>query len=492
MSKSYGPCDTPGTTGIALGEPTLFERSTPGRTAFSLGPLDVPEPEALPAPLLRETPANLPELSEGEVFRHFVRLSKYNYGVDDGLYPLGSCTMKYNPKINENAARLPGLANAHPAAEHQGMWEMIHNLEQYLAEVSGMDAVTCQPAAGAHGELTGMLLIRAYHEARGENRTKVLIPDTAHGTNPASAAVCDYQVTPIASGPDGILTSAAVAAAMDEQVAAIMITNPNTLGLFETNIEEITRLVHDKGGLVYMDGANLNAIMGITRPGDFGVDVLHFNLHKTFSTPHGGGGPGAGPVGVKEHLTPFLPAPTIIKDGSRFALDFDRPQSIGRMRSWWGNVGILMRAYTYIRELGGPGLRQVSQMAVLNANYLRAKLQDLYEVAFDLPCMHEVVFSENGLPNGVTTIEVAKRLIDYGFHPPTVYFPLVVKGAIMVEPTETYEPEALDGFIAAMRNIHAEAAADPEMLKGAPHNAFVKRLDEVTAARKLKLTADME
>jgi glycine dehydrogenase subunit 2 len=431
-------------------------------------------------------------LSEVEVVRHFVRLSQYNYGVDSGLYPLGSCTMKYNPKINEDVARLPGLALAHPAAPHQGLWRLIYELERYLAAISGMDAVTCQPAAGAHGELTGMLLIRAYHEAAGQpQRNRVLIPDTAHGTNPASAAVCNYQVQAIASGPAGILTPEGVAAAMDETVAAIMITNPNTLGLFETNIGEIARIVHAKGGLVYMDGANLNALMGVARPGDFGVDVLHFNLHKTFSTPHGGGGPGAGPVGVKAKLAPFLPSPVIVEKNGRYALDGDRPQSIGRVRSWWGNVGMLVRAYAYIRELGAAGLKSSTEMAVLNANYVRARLQDLYHVAYDRPCMHEVVFSDQDLPNGVTTLEVAKRLIDYGFHPPTVYFPLVVHGAIMVEPTESFEPEALEGFITAMRDIYAEAQATPDVVKHAPHHTVVKRVDEVAAARKPKLTADM-
>ncbi|MDP8223599.1 MAG: aminomethyl-transferring glycine dehydrogenase subunit GcvPB [Candidatus Lernaella stagnicola] len=492
MSKSYGPCDTPGSTGLALCEPTLFERSTPGRQGFSLPSLDVPEAATLPENLQRLTPAAWPEVSEVEVFRHFVRLSQYNYGLDSGLYPLGSCTMKYNPKINEDLARLPGFADAHPAAEHQGLWELIFNLEQHLAEISGMDAVTCQPAAGAHGELTGMMLIRAYHEARGQKRTKVIIPDTAHGTNPASATICNYDVVPLKSGAAGILTPEAVAEIMDDQVAAIMITNPNTLGLFESNIAQIAQIVHDQGGLVYMDGANLNAIMGITRPGDFGIDVLHFNLHKTFSTPHGGGGPGAGPVGVKKHMAPFLPAPVIVKRDGGFALDHDRPQTIGRVRSWWGNVGVLVRAYAYIRELGAPGLKASSEMAVLNANYIRARLQDLYTVAYEAPCMHEVVFAEKGLPNDVSTMDVAKRLIDYGFHPPTVYFPLVVKGAIMVEPTESFEPESLDGFITAMRNIHAEAGSHPELVKSAPHNTTCKKVDEVTAARHPRLTADMD
>ncbi|NLH47583.1 MAG: aminomethyl-transferring glycine dehydrogenase subunit GcvPB [Myxococcales bacterium] len=491
MSKSYGPCDTPGSRGLALCEPTLFERSTPGRVGYSLPALDVPAPAELPAELRRATPAAWPELSEVETFRHFVRLSQYNYGVDSGLYPLGSCTMKYNPKINEDLARLPGFALAHPSVPHQGAWRLIHELESYLAEIAGMDAVTCQPAAGAHGELTGMMLIRAYHEARGQNRTKVLIPDTAHGTNPASAAICNYEVVPVPSGPDGILTVENVAALMDQQVAAIMITNPNTLGLFESNIEAIARLVHDRGGLVYMDGANLNAILGIARPGDFGVDVLHFNLHKTFSTPHGGGGPGAGPVGVKAALAPFLPGPVIVREGDTYRLDADRPQSIGRVRSWWGNVGILIRAYAYIRELGAAGLKQSSEMAVLNANYIRVRLRDFFHLPFDRTCMHEAVFSDQGLPNGVTTMDVAKRLIDYGFHPPTVYFPLVVHGSIMIEPTESFEPEALEGFIAAMKAIRAEAASDPETLKQAPHHAFIKRVDEVAAARKPRLTADM-
>ncbi len=499
MSKSYGPCDVPGARGIALCEPTLFERSTPGRMGCSLpesgSGFRVPgsgDPQsALPPELRRTSPAGWPELSEVEVVRHFVRLSQYNYGVDSGLYPLGSCTMKYNPKLAEDAARLPGFGGAHPAAPHAGLLRLIGELSRDLAEIAGMDAVTCQPAAGAHGELTGMLLVRAYHEARGDNRTTVLIPDTAHGTNPASAAICNYQVRAIASGPDGILTPEAVAAAMDESVAAIMITNPNTLGLFETHIEQIAKIVHDKGALLYMDGANLNALLGVARPGDFGVDLLHFNLHKTFATPHGGGGPGSGPVGVKKHLAPFLPAPLVVADGAGWRLDEDRPQSIGRVRSWFGNVGMLVRAWTFIRELGPAGLRQASEMAVLNANYLRARLQDLYAVAYDRPCMHEIVFSDKNLPNGVTTMELAKRLIDYGFHPPTVYFPLVVHGAIMVEPTESFEPEALEGFIAAMRAIYAEAADNPDLVKHAPHNSFVKKVDEVAAARKPRLTADM-
>ncbi len=492
MSKSYGPCDTPGARGLALCEPTLFERSTPGRIGHSLPRVDVNEPAPLPAELLRDEPAAWPEVSEVEVVRHFTRLSQYNYGVDSGLYPLGSCTMKYNPKINEDAARLPGFADVHPAANHQGLMRLIYELEGFLAEIAGMDAVTCQPAAGAHGELTGMLIIRAYFAAKGENRTKVIIPDTAHGTNPASAAICNYEVVPLKSNEEGLIDPAELAKLMDETVAAIMITNPNTLGLFETNIAEVTRIVHDRGGLVYYDGANLNAIMGHTRPGDFGADVLHFNLHKTFATPHGGGGPGAGPVGVKKALEPFLPRPVIRKKGRQFYADHDLPQSIGRVRSWWGNVGVLIRAYAYIRELGAAGLQRSSELAVLNANYLRAMLQDLYPVAYQRPCMHEVVFTEKGLPNNVATMDIAKRLMDYGYHPPTVYFPLVVKGAIMIEPTESFEPEALDGFIAAMREIHREAQENPEALHHAPYNTFVRRVDEVRAARNPKLTADME
>jgi len=493
MSKLYGPCDTPGSTGIAFCEPTLFERSTPGRVGCSLGALDVPAPASPPTDLRRAADAAWPEVSEVETMRHFVRLSQYNYNIEDGLYPLGSCTMKYNPKINEDLCRLPGFADAHPADEHQGLLQLIYELQRDLAEIAGMDAVTCQPAAGAHGELTGMLLIRAYHEARGENhRRKVLIPDTAHGTNPASAAICNYQVVPVASNEQGILDPAAVAAACDEHLAGIMITNPNTLGLFESNIEQVAKIVHEYGGLVYYDGANLNAIMGITRPGDFGADVLHYNLHKTFSTPHGGGGPGAGPVGVKRHLAPFLPAPIVVRDGDGYRLDHNRPQSIGRLRAWYGNVGVLIRAYAYIREMGAAGLRKASEMAVLNANYIRAALQDLYHLPHPVPCMHEVVFTEKDLPNAIATMDVAKRLMDYGFHPPTVYFPLVVKGALMIEPTETFEPEALDGFIAALRKIHAEAQSDPDLLHHAPHHAYAKRVDEVYAARNLKLTADME
>ena len=492
MSKSYGPCDTPGAKGLAFCEPTLFERSTPGRIGFSLPRLDVPAPPALPADLQRGKPADLVEVSEVEVVRHFTRLSQQNYGVDNGLHPLGSCTMKYNPKINEDLCRLPAFANAHPEGDHQGLLQLTYELGRYLAEISGLDAVTCQPAAGAHGELTGMLMIRAYHAANNSKRDKVIIPDTAHGTNPASAAINNYKVVPVKSNDLGVIDPDAVAAAMDESVAAIMITNPNTLGLFESNIEQVAKIVHDRGGLVYMDGANLNAIMGIAKPGDFGVDVLHFNLHKTFSTPHGGGGPGSGPVGVKKALEPFLPLPVIQSRGERYELDFDRPQSIGRVRSWWGNVGVMIRAYAYIRELGAAGLKRSSEMAVLNANYLRKKLEDVYRVSYDQPCMHEVVFTEKGLPNDIKTMDVAKRLMDYGFHPPTVYFPLVVKGAMMIEPTESFEPEALDGFIAAMKAIYREAAENPRLLRQAPHNTFVKRVDEVHAARNLKLTADME
>ncbi len=492
MSKSYGPCDTPGARGLALCEPTLFERSTPGRVGYSLPRVDVNEPPPLPAELLRDEPAAWPELSEVEVVRHFTRLSQYNYGVDSGLYPLGSCTMKYNPKINEDVCRLAGFADVHPAVAHQGLLRLIYELEQFLAEIAGMDAVTCQPAAGAHGELTGMLIIRAYHASRNDPRSKVIIPDTAHGTNPASAAICNYQVVPLKSNEQGLIDPDALAAVMDESVAAIMITNPNTLGLFEENVDRAAHIVHERGGLVYYDGANLNAIMGYTRPGDFGADVLHFNLHKTFSTPHGGGGPGAGPVGVKKHLEPFLPRPVIRKKGRQYALDFDRPQSIGRMRSWCGNVGVLIRAYAYIREMGAAGLKRSSELAVLNANYLRVMLQDLYKVAQDRPCMHEVVFTEKGLPNDVPMLDVAKRLMDYGFHPPTIYFPLVVKGAMMIEPTESFEPESLDAFITAMRDIYREAQENPALLHHAPYNTVVRRLDEVRAARNPKLTADME
>ncbi len=483
------------TGGIAYEEPLLFEHSRPGRTGHSLPPLDVPEVAPgvlLPEGTVRDDLPGLPELSEVDVVRHFTRLSTWNASVDLGLYPLGSCTMKYNPKVNEKVARLPGFASAHPLqpiALLQGFLQLAHCLEKQLAEISGMDRVTLQPAAGAQGELAGIMMIRAYHEHRGERRSKVLIPDTAHGTNPASAALNGYGVVSVPSGDDGLLHPEAVDAAMTEDVAALMITNPSTLGLFEEHIARISEIVHDRGGLVYGDGANLNALLGITRPGDHGIDVMHMNLHKTFSTPHGGGGPGAGPVGVKNFLAPYLPVPVVRElggdEGEGYTLDYDFPLSIGRLHGNYGNVGMMVRAFAYLRTLGPDGLRRCAEMAVLNANYLLARLRETYHVPYDRPVMHECVLSDQSLKDtGVTTLDIAKRLIDYGYHPPTVYFPLVVHGALMIEPTESESLESLDRFIAALRAIAEEAREDPTLLHGAPHHTRRSRLDETRAARK--------
>ncbi len=476
-----------GTRGLVLNEKLLFEHSDKGRKGYSLSALDVPEAQ-LPAGMARDDIPGFPELSEMDVVRHFTRLSTWNYGVDSGCYPLGSCTMKYNPKVNEVACRLPGFAHLHPHAPAelgQGALALMHQLQEDLAEISGFPAVTLQPGAGAHGELAGMLVIRAWHEARGQKRHKVLIPDTAHGTNPATAALCGYDVVPVTS--EGVLSAAAVAELMNDDVAALMVTNPNTLGLFETEIGEICRIVHERGGLVYCDGANLNALMGIARPGDMGIDVMHFNLHKTFATPHGGGGPGAGPVGVSAELAPFLPLPVVVRHGEAFRLDFDRPQSIGAMKGFYGHFGVLVRAWAYIRSLGPAGLRRATEMAVLNANYIRARLEGAFHLPYPTRSLHEVVFSDRDLGGGCKTLDLAKRLIDYGFHPPTVYFPLVVSGAIMIEPTESESQESLDEFCEAMLAIAREAGENPELLKEAPRVTRLGRLDETTAARKPRL-----
>lgn len=477
---------------IAIEEPLIFERSVPGRRAFSLPPSDVPEsaPESLlDKKYLRAEIEGFPELSEVDVVQHFTRLSIYNYHVDMGIYPLGSCTMKYNPKINEVLARLDGFAASHPMQPEeqvQGNLRLLWMLERCLAEITGMDEVTLQPAAGAHGELTGILMIRAFHEARGGARRIVLIPDSAHGTNPATAAMAGYAVRTIRSNGRGTMDLEDLAANMTEEVACLMLTNPNTLGIFEDKIKEVAEIVHAKGGLIYMDGANLNAMLGIARPGDFGVDCLHLNLHKTFSTPHGGGGPGAGPVAVKSHLAPYLPVPRIEKaeDGS-FRLNYDRPDSIGRVRAFFGNFGVLVRALAYILACGPDGLRKLSEHAVLNANYIRKRLEPYYDLPFKVPTLHEVVFSDK-LQNksGVQTMDIAKRLLDYGFHPPTIYFPLIVPGALMIEPTESPGREELDAFIDAMIRIAEEAREDPQMLKGAPHRTRRRRFDEASAARK--------
>jgi glycine dehydrogenase subunit 2 len=481
--------------GLGYEEPLLFERSRPGRDGYSLPALDVPpvDPAAvLPESALRSDLPSLPELSEVDVVRHFTRLSTWNASVDLGLYPLGSCTMKYNPKVNERAARLAGFASAHPLQppeQLQGFLQLAHQLELQLAEVSGMDRVSLQPAAGAQGELAGIMMIRAYFEHRGERRTKILVPDSAHGTNPASAALNHYQVVAVPSGDDGILHPEAVEAAMSPEVAALMVTNPNTLGLFEQHIARIAEIVHAQGGLVYGDGANLNALLGIARPGDLGTDVMHFNLHKTFSTPHGGGGPGAGPVGVKNILAPYLPVPVVCElsggDTPRYGLDYEYPLSIGRLHGYFGNVGMLVRAYAYLRSLGPDGLRRCAEMAVLNANYLLARLRGHFHVPYDATVMHECVLSDQALADtGITTMDLAKRLIDYGYHPPTIYFPLIVHGALMIEPTESESLEGLDRFVETLLAVEREARENPDRVRSAPHHTRRSRLDETRAARK--------
>lgn len=477
---------------INLNEQLLFEIGSPGRRAYDLPPLDIPlRPlaEIVPTELRREHVEGMPELSEVEVVRHFTRLSTWNYHIDLGLYPLGSCTMKHNPKVNETVARLPGFTNAHPYMPPelvQGVLRVQAALGDCLTEITGMDAVTLQPAAGAHGELTGILMIRAYHESRGNPRRRVLVPDSAHGTNPASVAVSGYVVDQIPSNTKGTVDIEGLRKAMGDDVAAVMITNPNTLGIFESDIAAISDLVHSYGALVYMDGANLNAMLGITRPGDFGVDVLHINLHKTFTTPHGGGGPGAGPVAVKKILEPFLPYP-VLNAGNDGILhyDSDRPRSIGKIKAYTGHFGMHVRALCYILANGPEGLKETTEVAVLNANYIRYKLQGVFALPYPSPTLHEVVFADrNQEKRGVSVWDIGKRLIDYGFHPPTTSFPLIVPGAIMIEPTETESRDELDAFIAAMLAIAHEAEENPELVKTAPHNARIRRVDEAAAARK--------
>lgn len=481
-----GPETGNGTQGLIFKEPLLWEKSKPGRCGISIPLADV-EVSPLDPDLVGEAPS-LPELYELDVVRHYTRLSQWNIGIDSAMYPLGSCTMKYNPKTNDVQAARIGFAAAHPLADpdlSQGALELMHTLEGFLAEIAGMAATTLQPAAGAHGELAGMMIIHAYHAKNGRQRTKILIPDTAHGTNPASAALCGYAPVNITSSELGMLTPKAVGDAMDEDTAGIMITNPNTLGLFEEDLKEICDIVHQKGGLVYGDGANMNAVLGIVRPGELGMDVVHYNLHKTFSTPHGGGGPGSGPISVVEKLVPFLPGPRIVKTDRRFSFKEKGPDSIGRMLTFYGHFGILVRAYAYIRSLGPDGLKRVSQLAVLNANYIKESLKGTLDLAYDRPCMHECVFSDKGqAPHKVTTLDMAKRLMDYGFHPPTIYFPLVVHGALMIEPTETESKETIDGLIHALKAIAEEARTNPDLVRSAPHLPKMQRLDEVTAARK--------
>ncbi len=485
-------------------EGLVFEKSSPGKKAYKLPPLDVPAVDAKVALGVahREEKAGLPELSEIEIIRHFTRLSTWNYAIDLGMYPLGSCTMKYNPRVNEFVARIEGLAEAHPyrpEAQAQGILEVIDLLQKCLIEITGMDAITLQPAAGAHGEFTGILLVRAWHESQGNARKKILIPDSAHGTNPATAAICGYAVENLKSNSEGGIDLEALERQVDEETAALMLTNPSTIGVFESQIHRIADILHAKGALLYMDGANMNALVGKVRPGDFGVDVMHLNLHKTFSTPHGGGGPGSGPVACKRFLEPFLPTPVLVREagtegpgtrdtgtgGAGLYWEYDRPQTVGRVRAFFGNTGMFIRALAYILANGPDGLRQTTEDAVLNANYVRAKLEDVFELPYKTASMHEVVFSDKRqAAKGVKTGDIAKRLIDYGFHPYTVSFPLIVPGALMIEPTESESKEELDLFIEAMRAIAREVEETPEVVKTAPHSTRVSRLDEVQAARK--------
>jgi glycine dehydrogenase subunit 2 len=471
----------------------IFELSVPGRVSYSLPDLDVeeiPVEDLIPAEYIRKTPANLPELAELDLVRHFTELSKRNHGVDDGFYPLGSCTMKYNPKRNEKMARIPGFAQIHPhqpASSVQGALELMFKLQQELAEITGMDEVSLQPAAGAHGEWTGLMMIRAYHEARNEKRTTVIVPDTAHGTNPASATVAGYRTVTVKSNERGGVDLDALRQAVNSDTAALMLTNPSTLGLFEDQIIEIAEIVHEAGGLLYYDGANANAILGYARPGDMGFDVVHLNLHKTFTTPHGGGGPGSGPVGVKKELIPYLPKPRVEYNAQteEYFLNWNRPESIGKVKGFWGNFGINVRAYSYIRTMGPDGLKRVTEDAVLNANYMMKRLSAHFDVAYDQICKHEFVLSGRRFKKeyGVKTLDIAKRLLDFGVHPPTIYFPLNVEEAIMIEPTETENKQTLDDFCDTMIRIAKEAEEDAELVKNAPYNTKVNRLDETTAAR---------
>ncbi len=476
---------------LTQNEALIFEKSSPGKKAYRLPPLDVPEVDAhaLLGDAAREDLGYLPELSEIEIIRHFTRLSTWNYAIDLGMYPLGSCTMKYNPRVNEMVSRLEGIAEAHPYQPEslsQGSLKIIKLLQECLIEITGMDAITMQPAAGAHGEFTGILLARAYHQAQGSARRKIIVPDSAHGTNPATAALCGYEVENLPSNAHGMVDVSKLAQMVTNETAALMLTNPSTIGVFESEIHKIADVLHEKGALLYMDGANMNALVGKTRPGDFGVDVMHLNLHKTFSTPHGGGGPGSGPVACKKILEPFLPTPVVVEgaDGM-LRFDYDRPQSVGRVRMFYGNFGMFVRALAYILANGPDGLRQTTEDAVLNANYIRAKLEGYYELPYPTPSMHEVVFSDRKQQaRGLKTGDLAKRLIDYGFHPYTVSFPLIVPGALMIEPTESESKEELDLFIDAMQQIAREAEENPDLILNAPHSTRISRLDETTAARK--------
>jgi glycine dehydrogenase subunit 2 len=465
----------------------IYEQSQEGRRASSLPRTNLPTPE-VPQELRRERPPRLPEIAEPELVRHFTSLSTRNFGIDTGFYPLGSCTMKHNPRVNERVVNLPGFRDLHPLQEPeaaQGALELMWRLQEALAEVAGLPAVSLQPAAGSQGELTGLMLMRAYFADRGEARRKIIVADTAHGTNPASVTMAGYELERVETDPRGNIDVEHLRDTVDEETAGLMLTNPSTLGLFDEHIEEIAAIFHDAGALLYYDGANLNAVCGISRPGDMGFDIVHFNLHKTFSQPHGGGGPGAGPIAVRERLEPFLPVPAIVRDGDEFRLDYDKPKSIGKVRGFCGPFGVFVRSYAYIRSYG-PGLREMSEVAVLNANYLLTRLKDAFELPFDRLCMHEFVLSARRLKreHGITALDVAKRLMDYDIHPPTVYFPLIVPEALMIEPTETEPKERLDGFVEAMLEIVDDAAERPELLKEAPHNRPVRRVDEVKAAKR--------
>ncbi len=481
----------PGISGLILEEPLLWEKGKKGRTGFSMPDQDVAEATVeLEKHLLGDGP-DFPDLSEVDVVRHYTRLSQWNFGIDTGMYPLGSCTMKYNPKINEKLAATPGIAGSHPLLGEelsQGALQIMFELQTFLARLTGMAAVSLQPAAGAQGEMAGMLILAAYFRKKGEKRTKILIPDTAHGTNPASAALCGFKPVPLESGADGTLDIKNVTELMDEETVGIMLTNPNTLGLFEESIREITTIVHEKGGLVYGDGANMNAVMGMVDFKRCGIDVMHLNLHKTFSTPHGGGGPGAGPICVVAELEDFLPIPRVVKPYDTYHLEYDCPDSIGRLHAFFGNFAVLVKAYAYILSMGAQNLKKASKLAVLNANYLRKSLRDVLHLAYDKPCMHECVFSDKMQHEyKITTFDMAKRLIDHGYHPPTIYFPLVVPGAIMIEPTETENKDDIDQFIGVFKDIVREAQEDAERLRQAPTRTKLRRLDETRAARKPRL-----
>ena len=469
----------------------IFELSKKGRKAYNLPALDVEDKDLssfIPEEFLSDTELDFPEVSEVEVVRHYTNLSNKNYGLDTGFYPLGSCTMKYNPKINEDASRYDGFANIHPYQGEecvQGALQLMYELDKSLAEIAGMDKMSLQPAAGAHGELTGVMVIKAYHEKNGDfKRNKMIVPDSAHGTNPATSAMAGYEIVEVKSTEDGLVDLDALRAVVGEDTAGLMLTNPNTLGLFDKNIKEIANIVHGAGGQLYYDGANANAILGWARPGDMGFDVVHFNLHKTFSTPHGGGGPGSGPIGVKKHLEEFLPVPVVRKDGERYYLDYNVPTTLGKVKDFFGHFGVMVKAYAYILTMGSDGLKKASEIAVLNANYMSSKLKDYFNLPIDTICKHEFVLG--GLKDAlseVTTLDIAKRLLDLGYHPPTVYFPLIINQAIMIEPTETESKETLDEFIEAMIQIAREAEENPEILKDAPHDTIVSRPDETKAAR---------